>query len=72
MNMVAQSGLRFSVDQAAQHVGISSSTLNKLRIFGGGPAFLKLGRRVVYDANALNSWMASKQRRCTSDRGEAA
>ena len=38
---------RLSVREAAQYLGLSASTLNKLRVFGGGPTFLKLGRRVA-------------------------
>ena len=35
--------------EAAAYCGSSASTFNKLRLFGGGPVFVKLGRRVVYD-----------------------
>ena len=38
---------KVSAAEAAQYLGISSSTLSKLRVFGGGPKFHKLGRRVV-------------------------
>lgn len=61
----------FSVEAAAQHVGLSVSTLNKLRVFGGGPVFLKLGRRVAYDLGDLDAWLATKRRRSTSDAGVA-
>jgi hypothetical protein len=33
---------------AAKFVGLSESTLAKLRLNGNGPAYCKLGRRVVY------------------------
>ena len=59
-----------AVEDAAQRVGLSVSTLNKLRVFGGGPIFLKLGRRVVYDPADLDAWLASKRRRSTSDDGD--
>ena len=32
---------------AAKYLGLSASTLAKLRMTGDGPAFSKLGRRVV-------------------------
>lgn len=57
------------VQAAAAHLGLSASTLNKLRVFGGGPVFLKLGRRVVYDPADLDTWLASKRRTSTSDDG---
>ena len=34
--------------QAAAYLGISKPYLDKLRCYGGGPRFAKLGRRVVY------------------------
>lgn len=58
---------RMPVAEAAAYVGLSVSTLNKLRVFGGGPAFLKLGRRVVYDSRDLNDWLECGRRRSTSE-----
>jgi hypothetical protein len=46
---------------------LSASTLNKLRVFGGGPKYLKLGRTVVYDVTDLDAWLATKRRASTSD-----
>lgn len=60
------------VQAASEHVGLSVSTLNKLRVFGGGPIFLKLGRRVAYDLADLDAWLATKRRRSTSDAGGGA
>ena len=61
-----------NVEAAATYTGLSASTLNKLRVFGGGPVFLKLGRRVVYDPADLDAWLAERRRRSTSDSGQAA
>jgi excisionase family DNA binding protein len=63
---------RLSVTEAASYVGLSASTINKLRVFGGGPSFLKLGKRVVYDKRDLDAWLESKRRRSTSDDGTQA
>jgi predicted DNA-binding transcriptional regulator AlpA len=57
---------------AATYCGLSASTLNKLRVFGGGPKYLKLGRTVCYDVLDLDSWLTTKRRASTSDRREAA
>lgn len=62
---------RVTVEGAATYLGLSVSTLNKLRVFGGGPVFLKLGRRVAYDPADLDAWLATKRRRSTSDAGDA-
>ena len=61
-----------SVQEAATRVGLSKPTLDKLRVYGDGPAFLKLGRRVVYDPADLDRWLASHRRHSTSDTTEAA
>lgn len=62
---------RLSGPEAAHYLGISASTLSKLRVFGGGPKFHKLGRRVVYDSSDLDDWFAARQRSSTSDNGAA-
>lgn len=56
-----------SVEDAARFVGVSASVLNKLRVYGGGPAYLKIGRRVLYETAALENWVASKRRLSTSE-----
>jgi len=52
---------------AATYCGLSASTLNKLRVFGGGPTYLKLGRAVCYDISDLDFWLATKRRASTSE-----
>ena len=43
---------------AADYVGLSPSTLEKLRLVGGGPRFLRLaGRAVGYDVGDLDRWL---------------
>lgn len=51
---------------AAEYLSISVSTLNKLRLTGGGPSYIKLGKSVLYDPSDLDVWLASKRRRSTS------
>jgi len=58
--------------EAASYCGSSASTLAKLRLYGGGPHYVKLGRRVVYDPADLDQWLASHRRHSTSDTTEAA
>jgi predicted DNA-binding transcriptional regulator AlpA len=58
--------------ETAEYLGISVSTLSKLRVFGGGPKYLKLGRRVVYDTRDLEAWLDAHRRASTSDEGEVA
>lgn len=53
------------VEEAATYVGLSKSSLNKFRCFGGGPRFFKLGRSVVYSTADLDAWMADRARTST-------
>ena len=55
-----------TTEQAAIFLGLSSSTLAKLRVFGGGPSFLKLGRAVRYAREDLDAWLTSRRRGSTS------
>jgi excisionase family DNA binding protein len=65
-------GHMLTTRQAAAFLGLSASTLNKMRITGhGNLPFIKLGaRRVVYDPADLKQWIDAQRRRSTSDTGE--
>jgi predicted DNA-binding transcriptional regulator AlpA len=52
---------------AAKLVGLSESTLAKLRLNGNGPTYCKLGRRVVYRPADLETWLQSRTARDTTD-----
>ncbi len=52
---------------AACFVGLSESTLAKLRLNGNGPTYCKLGRRVVYRPEDLDAWLQSHATSDTSD-----
>jgi excisionase family DNA binding protein len=45
-----------STREAAQRLSIGASTLKKLRVNGGGPAFHRIGRRIVYSSEILDEW----------------
>ena len=62
----------FSTQEAAAYCGSSVSTFEKLRLSGGGPIFLKISRRVVYDPKDLDIWLSGRRRRSTSDTGAEA
>lgn len=53
--------------EAAEYCGSSASTFEKLRLFGGGPRYVKLGRRVVYDQADLDAWLDANRRASTSE-----
>ena len=59
---------KLTVPEAAAHLKLSKSFLDKLRLRGNGPAYLKLGtKRVVYDLNDLEAWVKRCRRRHTSE-----
>jgi len=60
-----------SASQAADLLGLATSTLAKMRLSGGGPAFIKMGRRVAYRPADIEAWLASHRRISTSDVGNA-
>ncbi|RWK21840.1 MAG: hypothetical protein EOR43_18250 [Mesorhizobium sp.] len=52
---------------AAAHIGKSVSWLNKSRMTGTGPVYLKLGGSVRYALGDLNAWLASNRRTAIYD-----
>ena len=55
---------------AAEYVALSPSWLEKLRLAGGGPRFLRLGGRAVgYDIRDLDEWLDSQRERAIDDNG---
>ena len=55
---------------AARLLSLSQSTLAKLRLTGKGPAYCKLGRRVVYRLEDLTAWLEKNRRLSTSESGD--
>jgi len=47
-------------------LGVTERWLQKLRMSGDGPEFVKFGRAVRYDADAVRAWAASRARKSTS------
>jgi hypothetical protein len=48
-----------NVREAADYIRLSKSFLDKARVSGEGPAYLLIGRRVVYDRDDLDTGRAS-------------
>lgn len=55
---------------AADYVGLSPATLETMWVRGGGPVFVKLGARVVYQREDLDKWLEERKRKSTSDPGD--
>lgn len=57
-----------TTDQLASRLSLSPKTLERWRFEGRGPAFLKFGARVVYDAETVDRWAADQERHITTRR----
>ncbi|WP_181273526.1 helix-turn-helix transcriptional regulator [Brevibacterium oceani] len=42
---------------AAHYTGLSSATLKKWRVTGDGPAYVRIGSRIVYLVEDLDEWL---------------
>jgi predicted DNA-binding transcriptional regulator AlpA len=62
------------IDEAEVSKAIRRSipTLQKDRLRGNGPPFIKIGRLVRYSPSAVQAWLDDQVRRSTTDPGEAA
>jgi hypothetical protein len=58
---------RLSVKEAAAYIPCGESTLNNMRCIGGGPRYIKLGKRVLYDTRDLDQWLEDHKLVSTCD-----
>jgi predicted DNA-binding transcriptional regulator AlpA len=58
--------------EAARFLSLSGRTLEKHRTYGTGPAYRKIGGRVVYALDDLRAWADRGTRTSTSDPGTGA
>ena len=61
-----------SAASASRYLSMPQATLAKLRWEGSGPPFVKIGKRVFYEPEAIDEWIAARVRTSTSDPGEVA
>jgi excisionase family DNA binding protein len=55
--------------EAARLLRLSERTLERLRVSGGGPLFVKAGHLVRYREADLEAWIASRVVSSTSEQG---
>ena len=55
--------------ELAEVLHMSRRTLDRYRVSGGGPQFLKLRGRVLYERSDVEEWLAGRRRASTSDSG---
>ncbi|MEO0871716.1 MAG: helix-turn-helix domain-containing protein [Pseudomonadota bacterium] len=49
-----------TVVEAASYLGLAVSTLNKWRVYGGGPRFMRLGRAIRYRQSELDAFLSEQ------------
>jgi hypothetical protein len=57
----------YDTGEAAEYCRRGQSTLEKYRLTGEGPVFIKAGRAVRYRKSDLDTWLNSHRRRSTSE-----
>lgn len=62
---------RFAGRDAAKYLGISVSTLDKMRALGRGPRYLKLGGRCFYRRKDLDAYLEAAVVETTDSRALA-
>ena len=67
MEFGANKNRRLRTADAAAYCGLGKSTLDKLRLTGGGPAYSKLNAVVIYDILDLDAWITSNKHQSTSE-----
>jgi excisionase family DNA binding protein len=75
-NSIIAAGARGVLDrmtgpEAAAYLGISTSTLEKMRCEGRGPRYLKLGRRCFYRRSDLDQYLSAAVVETTDSRSAA-
>ena len=61
------SSKKFNTAEAAAYISKSPSWLNKTRMSGAGPVYLKIGGAVRYLESDLEAWLAGKRRTAVYD-----
>jgi predicted DNA-binding transcriptional regulator AlpA len=48
--------------QAAVYIGLSASAMEKMRLSGAGPRFVRLGQKAIgYDVRDLDAWLDAQR-----------
>lgn len=71
-NPLNATGKLLTPDQAADFLGFKPGWLARLRCTGGGPMYIRLGRKVRYRLDDLNAWTAERRTASTSAETRAA
>ena len=56
----------YTIEELAQLLGKHRGTLARYRVDGGGPAYIKVGRTVLYERSSVKEWLKSHSFTCTA------
>ena len=56
-----------TVQEAAAYLRLSKSFLDKARLTGTGPAFVRLGRKILYRPQDMDDWVRQRRYGSTSE-----
>ncbi|MGF7163033.1 excisionase family DNA binding protein [Rhodoligotrophos appendicifer] len=60
----------YTPEEAAEYLDCSKSYVDKLRVTGGGPRFVRFGpRKISYRRSDLDEWVKTLKYRSTSEYG---
>lgn len=51
----------------AEQVRVTEGTLAKWRLYGVGPDFIRVGRRIAYDPADVAAWLSARRVNSTSE-----
>lgn len=57
--------------EVSRLTGIPRKTLQNMRLKGGGPHYIKIGKNCRYRPSEIENWLKDNTRRTTSDRGDS-
>jgi len=63
----ARDGPFLTTREAARFLKLKPNTLEKMRVYGGGPQYRKHGRYVRYHIDDLTAWSDLRKKDSTSD-----
>jgi excisionase family DNA binding protein len=65
-------GRLLTTEQLAEWLGVSVGTVNRFRLRGDGPKYVKIGKTVRYRESDVEAYLAGRVTRSTSDKLDAA
>jgi excisionase family DNA binding protein len=59
-SIVNENRLGITGDEAAEYIGVTKRTMERWRVTGDGPRFVKVGRHCLYRRADLDAWVDAR------------